>query len=590
MKSISSKKLIILILMIFAVPFTAFLLFYNFYTVNLLDSRIAASNLGRVEFYRSFLEEDLHDAENFMANLVANDRSYGRLRYRISELDAHLFTTSILEKYRDVLSTQRTAAALLIYNPNNNLYRKAYRNDIAGGNREAVETYLRRLIETDEELGLRGWFTQEVEGRHYLFRILGASGAFTICMVDLGQILTPGSPAEDNPEGFFFFSTPGGEVLTAVDAVKAEGIRLQQPGYGTEGEPPDYYISGGAKRYLIVQSFSAYAGINQVYAMRYHNLLGKIDPLSLSLLIASALFILLLIVCFWLLKRNFFTPLSALVHTIEHIRSGNMEAKMSPAGRIEEFRQVSEAFNAMMEQIKELKIVAYEEKLEGEQAKLQYLQIQIRPHFFLNCLKNLYGLAEAENYKRIQEMLLVLSDYMRSLLQEDAVLIPLETELRNVEVYILLQQMSLSVPIACTMDVEAGLKDVPLPPLSILTFVENAVKHAIVPQTTLKIHIKIRLLESGEGQQMLNITVLDNGPGFPDETLRLLNSGSEESGGGRLGSEHIGIANVRRRFNLLYGDESMFFFDRRSGSCVEIFVPYRPEERGTASITHKTRG
>jgi hypothetical protein len=48
----------------------------------------------------------------------------------------------------------------------------------------------------------------------------------------------------------------------------------------------------------------------------------------------------------------------------------------------------------MMDQIKSLKIIAYEKTLAAQQAQLQYLQIQIRPHFFLNCLSALYGLAE----------------------------------------------------------------------------------------------------------------------------------------------------------------------------------------------------
>ncbi|RXZ82902.1 HAMP domain-containing protein [Paenibacillaceae bacterium] len=563
-KSISSKKLFVLTTMIFAVPFTIFLLFYNFYIASILDSRIAETNQSRAQFYRSFLEDDLRAIEKFMANLVANDRSYGRLRYELTPLDAHLYTASILDKYRDVLSTQKNASGLFIYTEQNNLYRKVFRADTTSREREAVDVYLRELVTTGEQLGLRGWFTAEIDGKNYMFRVLGGHSVFTICMVDLSRIHAPGSPAIAEPDSYFLYSTTDGKALTSQAVVEQHGVTLQ-------GSNEDYYISGKGKRYFIVQSYSEYAGVNLVYLVPYQPLLGKIDPLSLTMLIASVVFLLLLIVCFWLLKRNFFTPLSDLVRTIERIRRGNIDAKMKLAGRIEEFEQVSEAFNAMMEQTKQLKIVAYEQELESQQARLQYLQIQIRPHFFLNCLKNLYGLAQSENHKRIQEMILVLSNYMRSMIQESAATIPLQTELNNVETYVLLQQMSLSVPISSTIDVAEDLKPFLIPPLSILTFVENAVKHAIVPNTMLKINVKIRLLQN-EDDEYINITILDNGPGFSQETLRLLNEGSEAELAAR---GHIGIANVRRRFDLIYKDKSMFFFEGTGGSCIEIFIPYR---------------
>ncbi|BBI31980.1 sensor histidine kinase [Cohnella abietis] len=572
-RSISSKKLIVLIMMIFTVPFTGFLLVYNFYTVNMLNNRIAETNQSRVEFNRFYLEENLHNVENFMANLVANDRSYGRLRYELTPLDAHLNTFSILEKFKDFLPTQKTAAALFIYTPKNELYRKVFQGDISSDEREEVDHYLRKLVITETDLGQRGWFTQQVGAKNYLFRILGGNGVFTIFMLDLSQATTPGnSSKQDSSNDIFLYSTTQGEALTSKKVVGDAGIVLK-------GNSDAYYISGKAERYFIVQSYSENAGINLVYAMRYHNFLGAMNPLSLSLLIASIVFIILLFVCFRLLKRNFFTPLSELVSTIERIRNGNIEAKISPVGRIEEFEQVSEAFNAMMDQIKRLKIVAYEQKLEAHRAKLEYLQIQIRPHFFLNILKNLYGLAEAESYKRIQKMILVLSDYLRFMIQEHAVTIPLSVELRNVETYVLLQQMSLSVPINCTIDVDTALNELQIPPLTILTFVENAVKHATVPHTTLKIHIKVRLLQNEDGEY-INITILDNGPGFSDEALSWLNGGSDI----QTAAQHVGIANVRRRFALIYENKKMFYFDRSNGSCVEIFIPYRNDIVGTEQL------
>ncbi len=560
--SISSKKQIVLIMMIFIIPFTLFLTAYNFMTVNILNSRIAQTNRDRVKFYQSYLEEDLHSIENFMANLVANDSSYGRLRYELTPLDAHLYTYSIMQKYRDIMSAKRIIGGLFIYTTQNDLYRKVFNYNLPSDVREEAEKYLKKIIFEEEDLGLKGWFPSKIGNQYYLFRILGGNGTFSICMVDFNLIAMPGNQNEEN-YGFLFYSSHDGLPLTSVDKIQKNEITLRNDGSA-------YYITGNSPKYLIVQSFSDYSHINLVYAMAYYGLL--MDPMNLSLLVASGVFILLLLICSYLLKRYFFTPLNHLVETMDHIKNGNIDAKMNPNSRIEEFQQVSGTFNEMIEQIKQLKIVAYEQTLEAQQAKLQFLQIQIRPHFFLNCLKNLYGMAQAENYKLIQEMILILSDYLRSMFTDSPVVVPLSTELHNVETYIMLQQMSIASPLMCTIDVDEALRAFQIPPLSVLTFVENSIKHGMIPQKPLKIQIKVKLLKNDD-EEYVNITIMDNGTGLSEEMLDILNKDNDL----QTPTQHVGIMNVKRRFALIYQNKVIFMFRKSNGSLVEIFIPYRKE-------------
>ena len=62
--------------------------------------------------------------------------------------------------------------------------------------------------------------------------------------------------------------------------------------------------------------------------------------------------------------------------------------------------------------------MAYDRLLQVQKTKMQYYQIQIRPHFFLNCMKNLYAMAEGKKYEKIQEMILTLSSYLRAVLKD----------------------------------------------------------------------------------------------------------------------------------------------------------------------------
>jgi two-component system sensor histidine kinase YesM len=81
---------------------------------------------------------------------------------------------------------------------------------------------------------------------------------------------------------------------------------------------------------------------------------------------------------------------------------------------------------------------------------------------------------------------------------------------------------------------------VSLPPLIVQTFVENSIKYAIDTDRQTHIHIEAGLRSAEE----MYIQIRDTGPGFPEETLRMLeqNINPMSSQG-----EKIGIWNVKRR-------------------------------------------
>ena len=85
-----------------------------------------------------------------------------------------------------------------------------------------------------------------------------------------------------------------------------------------------------------------------------------------------------------------------------------------------EFAQVNDTFNRMINTITNLKIESYERKLAAreaelaaEKAELTSLRMQIQPHFYLNCLKNIYGLAQMGSFQEIQDEILLLSKHLR---------------------------------------------------------------------------------------------------------------------------------------------------------------------------------
>ena len=102
---------------------------------------------------------------------------------------------------------------------------------------------------------------------------------------------------------------------------------------------------------------------------------------------------------------------------------------------------------------------------------------------------------------------------------------------------------------------------------------ENCVKHVYSPDYVLKIEVKAAVLCSG-ADTFADLTVTDNGGGFPEDVIAEIN----EPDSPLYAQNHVGINNVKKRLQLIYGDRALYaFFNRdmgeRMGSVSEILIP-----------------
>ena len=66
----------------------------------------------------------------------------------------------------------------------------------------------------------------------------------------------------------------------------------------------------------------------------------------------------------------------------------------------------------MVSEIEKQKMLSYEETIEKQKAQMQYLQLQLKPHFYLNGLKTLNALTLARDWEKSQELILHISEQM----------------------------------------------------------------------------------------------------------------------------------------------------------------------------------
>jgi signal transduction histidine kinase len=190
-------------------------------------------------------------------------------------------------------------------------------------------------------------------------------------------------------------------------------------------------------------------------------------------------------------------------------------------------------------------------------ARLHLLQAQVAPHFLFNTLANVQALVDAGS-PHASAVLRSLTAYLRAavpLLHESAATI--ERELQLVRPYLELMQMRMPDRLQYAIDVDPSAVAVRCPPTTLLTLVENAVRHGIDPsEEGGRIDVNIARL----GERCV-IRVSDTGAGL------------HQSAAG-LGT---GLTTLRERLQVIFGDAAQLRLtpNRPRGAIVEIEMPAR---------------
>jgi two-component system LytT family sensor kinase len=176
-----------------------------------------------------------------------------------------------------------------------------------------------------------------------------------------------------------------------------------------------------------------------------------------------------------------------------------------------------------------------QEKLATE---LSWLKAQINPHFFFNTLNNIYSLTLLDG-AQAREAIHRLSRMMRYVLYETTGLAPLSQEVQFLRDYVDLMQLRLTDNVLVVFDTPQPLHEAPIAPLLLLTFIENAFKHGVSALVPCRIDMVLRQ----PTPHTLELTVVNNV--FLDRPVAL------------DGASGIGLANTRRRLELLYPGRHM---------------------------------
>ncbi len=205
----------------------------------------------------------------------------------------------------------------------------------------------------------------------------------------------------------------------------------------------------------------------------------------------------------------------------------------------------STAFTMISDRINEEKRALQREQ-ENMKTELSFLRSQISPHFIFNVLNNIVALVRLKS-NELEPTVMKLSGLMQYMLYEtDEEKVSIKTETEYLQSYIDLQKQRFGkkVAIETIINIESEFDEIE--PMLLIPFIENAFKHGVGMIENPQIFVDLKT-----EKEFL--------------TFNVRNKFSEDENEVKDAASGIGLANVSRRLNLLYGKEHQLEIEKKDG-------------------------
>lgn len=418
------------------------------------------------------------------------------------------------------------------------------------GLEEMIKGYLSGEKERSE------WNYYTADNKTYLFCFYEMEGKAVGCMIDLEDLQSAFNINNLGYKSIPLFITNDGEILMGRQE-KTEAVE--------QAAKDRLFYKSSVHSYQLGR-----AGQLRVLIDSSEGILNRIVVLQIISTTLAVCIILAVTVIAYTYYRRILAPMKQFVRKLSNPEEEKWLHEMDDHSLLE-LEMASKEFREMMRQIQALKIAIYEKELLQSKTELEYVQEQIRPHFYLNCISVIHGMAEKHHADDIIMIAEKLSDYFRYVVSDSYALREIGQEIAHIRDYIDIQKLRYEGFFRFEVMMDEGVEKYLIPPLVLQVFVENAVNHGVDFEKQVEITLYIALEKYDE--DYLYICVSDTGEGFTKEALEKIRNNGDIVYNGR---RHVGIQNTLKRLQIIYGEkaEARFFnMAEHCGAVVELRIP-----------------
>ena len=533
----------------------------QFFMLRMLTNSTEESVQKSIFIAENGIEDSLHIVDSFIyeslysGSTQSSSQLYNALK---NETDVvALFTTrnTVTNSLMNIVSWSDMIDFIMIYTDrtDDNTWLEAGSSSNYAMRRE-VKKLINDRIDQGKFSQLDRYMIFESKQGNSMLRLLKIEGSYFVVCVSGDEILRTLQSAEFDENSIAFATEKDGKVIFSSKKIEVDLSPEQE---GT-------YISLDGKEYLQTGYVSDQTGYYFGMLTAKKSIVSNMWLYKIIFFFMFFVFMILVPAIYYIIHAYMEKPIGQIANTMDKIAEGELDVTVEKDYRITELVQLAHAFNQMIKRIKQLKIEKYEVKLEAQKATMQYLQLQIKPHFYANVLNIIFSLAERKDYKTIQTISKAIVSYSRYMFHNPGELVELQREIEHVHSYMEIQEIRYMKQITCQVTLPDELKSAFIPPFIIQSFVENSVKYAFSTKEGCRILIHV---EKEEATEYLVIRVSDNGEGYREEILQSNWEEINEEG-------HIGLLNVYRRLKLIYDDKAELHLMNDQGAVAIVKVPY----------------
>lgn len=301
--------------------------------------------------------------------------------------------------------------------------------------------------------------------------------------------------------------------------------------------------------------------------------MGYLHQLFLStavlLLVVAAAFTLLLVLTSQRFAKRKSRDLEDMLEAMQTVESGDLDREL-PMESHHEFRYFAEAYNRMLVELKKLMEVNSEIARQTAVAEMKQLESQFNPHFLYNTLSAIRYMVDFEP-KSAQKMISNVSKILRYSISEEGPLVSLEDDLEYTINYMEIMSYRHGDSLRFVLDIAPEAKACMIPKLAMQPVIENAIKYGFADTTSITVSIRAAI-QNG----LLVLTIRNSGTGMDGAQLETVRQRLRTH---NPHSRHIGLSNVHRRVQLLFGESYGVEVDSALGTGTTVTIRL-PAQRG----------
>ena len=507
-------------------------------TRNFIKNQNIVHLRSSIEIYADSVNEKLHSVERFMYSTITHNESLEKLNHVQTFLDYQEDLKKVQTSFTEFEYQNETHMTFLLETDATEHFINVSNLYIPYEDYLLLKSNLKSLR---SDISERKWKNVTTKNSEYLVKSVHYEGKIIYAVISSEDILKP---------------------LRKLNIGNNGKLSLKEP----NNIPSENYLihAQNEKTHL---PFDIYVLVDYAEVFRNITLL-EVFLSAVPIIITILSIIIILYIRQWMIK-----PITRLTERLSQLGDSIPPSEFFISEGILEIDKANDKLNKVIFDMQELKIREYHSQLELKKIELNYLKNQIRPHFYLNMLSMIHSMLQTKNYKEIEELTILTSNYLRHLFMANQDFSELKDEVQHIKDYLEIQRIRYGNSIYFSLNYNDDLQNTLIPSLLLQTFIENTIKHGFSFQDLFTILLSIKKVKT-ENSDYIQICIEDNGPGFSEEILSKLNQKQSlitEDG------HHIGITNTIERLNLLYPNDYTITFENNEegGAKILLLIPYK---------------